>query len=902
MLIKKSIKIFKLKPFFKKKSVLILLIFFLNSLFFTYLGMYVYKYDYHTVIRKFILYGDGYKISVVKNFLRKPFIKIDKIYLDINFVNFKKLNENRNMILKKNEMGTETAKKYNKNINAVITYKDQRIPVRIKLKGGDVGVHVGEKSNGKWSFKVKTKKSNLFGLTDFALMHALQRSYLLEWYARKLYAEEGLIYKEYKFVNLYINGENKGIYVLDENYSESLSIKNNRREGIYVRFGSDINWHWERDNNPLAGKMNPHIEKKFKHNDELVYQFQMQGCCGMNENLLAANIDALNQQINSNSKDETIKNFNIAKRLLEDFRRNKKKPEEIFKLDLMAKVFALSDLLGAWHTMHWGNMKFYFDPISTKLEPIVDDNYDRKGAWPLKRRLMRIDDTYNYSILYKRLFKSQLFLEKYISYLNKYSKPEFLVNFNNKINKEFNINLSYINKFKTSYFFPHHHIEYHRKTIEKFLDPYQPLHFSLWNKNKEEIIFKIGNTSMLPAKIKKIEIIEENNQLSFIDLNKEKDSLQKLYFEPRLFKKPVEYKYIMLNLNIQQKIKKITLYYNIVGLDEVLSKTLDYPMITKKSDDIVFNNNLDTTSDFDFLEFFQNKILINRGVSHISHDLIIPKEKELVISAGARINLLNGSKIISNSRIIAEGTPEDPIKIYSLDNLGQCILVLNEEKESVLKYVYFNNLSNCSDTSMELTGSVNFYKTKVLMDNIYFADNIKGDDYLNIINSKFDFKNLFFENANADALDIDYSKGKIENINFIDSKNDAIDLSNSTVEIKNFKAKNIGDKAISVGENSFLWGENIIIDKSFLGVASKDQSEVELNNLTISNSDIALAAYIKKQEYNSSTIEINKLSTNNNSREFLFEEGSKVKIDGKDNKYFETNVFEKIYPTKELKQ
>ena len=304
--------------------------------------------------------------------------------------------------------------------------------------------------------------------------------------------------------------------------------------------------------------MDPHIEKKFKHNDELVNQFQLQGCCGMDENLLATNIDALNQQINSNSKDETIKNFNIAKRLLEDFRRNKKKPEEIFKLDLMAKVFALSDLLGAWHTMHWSNMKFYFDPISTKLEPIVDDNYDRKGAWPLKRRLMRIDDTYNYSILYKRLFKSQLFLEKYISYLNKYSKPEFLVNFNNKINKEFNINLSYINKFKTSYFFPHHHIEYHRKTIEKFLDPYQPLHFSLWNKNKEEIIFKIGNTSMLPAKIKKIEIIEENNQLSFIDLNKEKDSLQKLYFEPRLFKKPVEYKYIMLNLNIQQKIKKIT--------------------------------------------------------------------------------------------------------------------------------------------------------------------------------------------------------------------------------------------------------------------------------------------------------------------------------------------------------
>ena len=93
-----------------------------------------------------------------------------------------------------------------------------------------------------------------------------------------------------------------------------------------------------------------------------------------------------------------------------------------------------------------------------------------------------------------------------------------------------------------------------------------------------------------------------------------------------------------------------------------------------------------------------------------------------------------------------------------------------------------------------------------------------------------------------------------------------------------------------------------IIDKSFMGLAAKDQSDVDLRNLVISNSDIGLASYIKKNEYNSSTVNINKLSTNNNSREFFFEEGSKVKIDGKDNKNFEINVFEKIYPPKELNQ
>lgn len=199
---------------------------------------------------------------------------------------------------------------------------------------------------------------------------------------------------------------------------------------------------------------------------------------------------------------------------------------------------------------------------------------------------------------------------------------------------------------------------------------------------------------------------------------------------------------------------------------------------------------------------------------------------------------------------------------------------------------------------MELRGAVTFYKTQVLMNNIYFTENIRGDDYLNIINSKFDLKNLSFTNSYADALDIDYSQGKIESIIFNTSKNDAIDLSNSSIELKNFKATDTGDKAISVGENSYLYGENIIIDNSFIGLAIKDQSEADLTNIEISESNIGLATYIKKQEYDSSIVKINKLHTNNNLTEFIIEDGSKVKIDGKNNENFEINVLKKIYPLK----
>ena len=190
MLIKKSARSFKLKPILKKKYnlfIIIFLIILLNSAIFGILGVYAHKYGYTYLVRQIFTYDNNFRVNIIKNFFSKPFIKVDKVYLDINFSNFKKLTDNRNIALKNNVI----YKEYNENVNATIKYKNERIPVRIKLKGGIVNYHL--KKN--WSFKIRTRKSNLLGLNDFALMHAKRRNYLLEWYARKMYEEEGFIFK-----------------------------------------------------------------------------------------------------------------------------------------------------------------------------------------------------------------------------------------------------------------------------------------------------------------------------------------------------------------------------------------------------------------------------------------------------------------------------------------------------------------------------------------------------------------------------------------------------------------------------------------------------------------------------------------------------------------------------------
>ena len=53
----------------------------------------------------------------------------------------------------------------------------------------------------------------------------------------------------------------------------------------------------------------------------------------------------------------------------------------------------------------------------------------------------------------------------------------------------------------------------------------------------------------------------------------------------------------------------------------------------------------------------------------------------------------------------------------------------------------------------------------------------------------------------------------------------------------------------AVKTERFIEAKNIFIENSNIGIASKDQSSVYLDNITIDNVFIGLAAYIKKIEY-----------------------------------------------------
>lgn len=180
-------------------------------------------------------------------------------------------------------------------------------------------------------------------------------------------------------------------------------------------------------------------------------------------------------------------------------------------------------------------------------------------------------------------------------------------------------------------------------------------------------------------------------------------------------------------------------------------------------------------------------------------------------------------------------------------------------ENNIINNTYFKNLSGTNyinkdinnnlsyQKKFNLMGAVNFYNVNISLKNVYF-NQIFSEDALNIVSSNnFKINNIYFNKINSDAVDIDFSTGQIENIYTKQINNDAIDFSKSYVILKNIFADEVGDKIISAGENSKIEIQNLFGTNSYIGVASKDGSNVFLKDFKFNDNKYNFASYIKKK-------------------------------------------------------
>ncbi|WP_075483198.1 CotH kinase family protein [Candidatus Pelagibacter communis] len=832
---------------------------------------------------------DRFYKSSFNNYLKLPiifpqiiygfFVDVPVVNLNISLNKLLILDDDRNKALENNNAFKFEFRK----VPASINFGNSEYKIDVRLKG-DRDIHY--KDIDKSSYKIELENNEtIIGMNKFSLMKPRARNYIHEWIYHQLMAEGGLISLKYEFINLKINGESKGLYVIEEGFDKILIERNQRRNGPI--FALKEEWAYQ------------------LNNDE--------------------NKDPIFQVYNKRNwlKDENLQLTLYANKLLNDFFKKKKKLEEIFDVEKWAWFMAVSDLNYYAHGSDIKSVKFYFNPLSKKFEPVPFDGH--RVVVDLNKNIIGWQNYRNS----KPSFKSAIScIENFETCPNPFSLY-FFFNVDGSLNKVF---------------FDKYRQNLEKITSSKYLDNFfqeRSQEIFRYNSKIYSDYFYVDNTYYYGPGLyyfDKNEIYKRAKRLKS-QINSIPSNIIVSQQNDKIYVKNWNISNNTIFNNHNLVIKKVNCINKLTGKEDIFEMNLGMEsfeniIYLKKNDlkcnsiniyDEISDENFNVKTDFlykeykgkkkfsngNYLDYFvieNDKLFLKHDEIKIRENLYIPKGFKVSIKPSQKIYLLDNAFLISESPFIANGGDKDnktKIEIGGTEkNTGGGIYIKDTNHNNFFQNVVFKNLNGNRDFIPEgyvIYGAVNFFNSTVSINNFSF-ENINSEDAINFVSSNIAVTNGVFKNIKSDAIDVDHGNGIINKLKIQNVLNDGIDFSESRVKVSEVYFENIGDKSVSVGENSEIEINNINISDSYLGVVSKDGSTVNGKNIKNFNVTVPYASYIKKKEYKGPILKIVGAQHEGHKKLYLKDKFANITIDKEKKIKTTKNILELIYnPDKRLR-
>ena len=421
--------------------------------------------------------------TIISNYRKTFSAKPEKISIKIDETSFKKLSDRRGVALERGLIINDE----DSFVPGVLTYKKKELKIKIRLKG-----HMTDHLQGdKWSFRVRIKdEDNFKGMRLFSLQHPGTRGYIYEWIYHQLMKREGIIALRYSFLKLELNGKDLGIYAVEENFDKELISNNKRNPGPLMRFNPHMYWV-DRYNEILREK--PVAEFA-------TYQ--------------SANFEPYRKEnVLEDSSQKVL--YLRALELMERFRRVKLNTHEVFDISLLSKFHAIIDLVGGHHSLDWSDIKYYYNPVTDKLEPVAYESFTILPAKQISGtyRFLDRDNPGLNEDFHKALFSDPVFFKEYIKQLERMTTPSYLESFFSSVEEPLQKNLAILYKE-----FPYKKFDkalYYKnsKIIQKMLNPPKAFHAYVQSITGDTLKMKIGSIESLPVELKAV--LYNNQQIAY---------------------------------------------------------------------------------------------------------------------------------------------------------------------------------------------------------------------------------------------------------------------------------------------------------------------------------------------------------------------------------------------------
>jgi hypothetical protein len=791
----------------------------------------------------------------------------EKLLFDIKFKHMERIRASRDKALELGVLNTSSEDF----VPANIRYLNRSIPVKLRLKGDNTDHLQGN----KWSFLVKVRGDDqLFGMRRFSLMNPIVRGNQAEPMAFEFLRKLGLLAPRYSFVDMTINGRHIGMMALEEYPAKELLESQGRRESVVIRFDESQVW----DDLAHKGYSDPHFGSY------------------STAPIKAAQGGKVRKSV------KLSKYFATAAGLLKAQVRGNLSASQVFNIAEYVRFLAALEVLDAANGFWWGNSRFYYNPISARLEPLGSDLMS-ETIWSESNNsripLHSMDNQHTRDILadpdVREAFVREL--QKLVKEVEDGSVEKFLKPFDQKWRALLHRDLPLLAPFNFDHM-KRRAAHLSKATVEN-LDYFnlmpevgQPflLHAQVI-RTGENGLLDLTNVTGTPVEVVDIRLrsksggpqvpLSTTTSLDYPLMLRSvtPDSIAKVTSIPFAYTPELT---DGSQIEIVARIQGTDRTYVTIALNSY-SPLDQRPVPSESLSELLERHPFLRQLDESTLTVQPGQHLVNQTIS-------TPPGYELQIPADTKLLFAPDASLVVSGSLKMTGTADQEIILEGQETLEgnagwwRGITVLDTRRPSFWRHVRIRNTTGVKHGNWELTGGVTFYQSKVRLENVTFEAS-RAEDALNIVRSDFELKNVVIMNTVSDGLDSDFSQGSIEDGTFVNigtaGGGDAVDISGSVVSVTGTRFRNVDDKALSVGEGSQMTATGVHIEGALTGAASKDASRLEISSSIISNVRVAgMMAYVKKPEYGPASIEANNVQLLGNSSDALVQTGSEIKIDG----------------------
>ncbi len=788
------------------------------------------------------VYFDDLEVEILDRKAPNADFNPDLIHIEVSRKAYNKLNAKRWQAHKEGLLFSGDEDRVKGTLTSLKEHK--KIPVKLRLKG-DWTDHL---SGDKWSFRIKALKEGAWNrMRTFSIQHPKTRGYLKEWLFHRLLHKEDLLAPRFDFVEVEFNEKKLGIYAYEEHFDKQLPESQERREGPILKLTENLFW---------LG-----MKRQFAIGD------RHHGLYKNGENAFEGSDIRPFKEGKTQASPALSAEFKEAQKLLYQFKYRLRPAREIFDVDRMAKYIVIMDVLGAYHGHFWHNLRFYYNPVSARLEPIGFDGFGEVDT-PLSDQIVlgyKVAGAYPEEDIVRMLFRDADFFRAYMKHLNTISSQEYLQDFFTSIQPDVDARVQFLHKEFPKYTFSVQPFLTRAKNIHLLIEPFgkQSVIARVQEKRDRRAHLKVSNVHAFPVEI-----------LGYGDRAEEMD---------KQFASPV-----FIPSNPPHDIPQYTdvevaadakyLFFSVAGLEktyatDIVNWAIPEGLTTRQ---VLFSDTLKSNTNY---EVTDNKILFHQGMYIVTKDIIIPKGYKVFIEAGTGIDLQQSAAFISQSPVFILGTEEKPVRIFSSDESGNGFTVLQAGEESSVDHCQFDNLNTLGKDGWQLSGAVTFFESDVHIAHSSVTNN-HCEDALNIVHSNFDIRKSVFANTFADGFDADFCKGTVDEVVFRKTGNDAMDFSGSVITIQSAEIFDAGDKGLSVGEKATVHAKKLQIIGADTGVASKDLSRLTIDYIHLEDCVKGFAAYQKKPEYGKAVIFVKDYFAKNVKFLHVLDTGSTLNLKG----------------------